>query len=100
MITGQDIKHYGELGSPQPDMVNKPPHYMLFPDMGIEARHVVEKLAEKVIKNKQFIPANPLFLSDYVQMMYYGMRFMEKNGTEDLKKMRWYLDKLIDAYEN
>jgi hypothetical protein len=31
--------------------------------------------------------------------MQYGMRFMEKNGVEDLKKMRWYLDKLIEAYD-
>jgi len=99
MLNEIDVKDYKEAGFTQPDMVNKPPHYMLFPEMGIEARHVVEKLAKKVLEHP--IPANhPLFLSDYVQMMYYGMRFMEKNGEEDLKKMRWYLDKLIQSYEN
>jgi hypothetical protein len=25
---------------------------------------------------------------------------MDKNGVEDLKKARWYLDKLIDSYES
>ena len=41
-----------------------------------------------------------MFVADYVQMMQYGMRFMDKNGKEDLEKMRWYLDKLIDEYEH
>jgi hypothetical protein len=41
----------------------------------------------------------PMFDADYTQMMQYLMRFMDKNGVEDLKKARWYLDKLIDAYD-
>jgi hypothetical protein len=28
------------------------------------------------------------------------MRFMDKNGVEDLKKAKWYLDKLIQAYDD
>jgi hypothetical protein len=40
-----------------------------------------------------------LFEADYVQMLQYVMRFMDKNGVEDLKKARWYLDKMIEAYE-
>jgi hypothetical protein len=39
-----------------------------------------------------------LFESDYVQLMQYLMRFMDKNGKEDLEKARWYLDKMISAY--
>jgi hypothetical protein len=77
------------------DPVEKPKHYMLFEEEGIEVRDVIERLVGKLPKT-----AKPLFSADYVQMMQYLMRFMDKNGVEDLKKARWYLDKLIDAYES
>ena len=80
------------------DPVSKPKHYMLFEDEGIEVRDVIEKLVEKVDEAR--MPYSPLFSADYVQMMQYLMRFMDKNGAEDLKKARWYLDKLIDSYES
>jgi hypothetical protein len=76
------------------DAVEKPKHYMLFEDLGIEVRDVIAKLASKL---KHF---SPMFIADYVQMMQYGMRFMDKNGLEDLKKQRWYLDKMIEDYEH
>ena len=89
------------------DPVEKPKHYMLFDaefvnataylKEGIEVRDVIEKLASKF--DYQGYPNDaPLFVADYVQMMQYLMRFMDKNGAEDLKKARWYLDKLIQAY--
>lgn len=82
------------------DVVNKPKHYMLFPEKGIEVRDVIEKLVAKMngtpIPNYRF---SPLFISDYVQMMQYLMRFMDKNGVEDLKKAEFYLKKLIEAYD-
>ena len=77
------------------NVVDKPKHYMLFEDQGIEVRDVIEKLVDKI----EWRPDSSLFIADYVQMMQYLMRFMDKNGQEDLKKARWYLDKLIDAYE-
>lgn len=76
------------------DPVEKPKHYMLFEEQGIEVRDVLKKLSTKL---KHF---SPMFIADYVQMMQYGMRFMDKNGLEDLKKARWYLDKMIDDYES
>lgn len=89
---------------PQYDVVSKPKHYMLFKydelykyEEGVEVRDVIEKLVNKIP------PAScdygGLFVADYVQLMQYLMRFMDKNGVEDLKKARWYLDKLIDAYD-
>lgn len=78
------------------DPVSKPKHYMLFEDEGIEVRDVIEKLVDKI----EWRPDSSLFIADYVQMMQYLMRFMDKNGVEDLKKARWYLDKLIDSYES
>jgi hypothetical protein len=82
------------------DTISKPKHYMLFEEEGIEVRDVLEELVNKMNKggdspNYRFAP---LFISDYVQLMQYLMRFMDKNGVEDLKKARWYLDKMISAY--
>ena len=83
------------------DTVSKPKHYMLFEDKGIEVRDVLEKLVNKVREGHAipFWKEAPLFEADYVQMLQYVMRFMDKNGSEDLKKARWYLDKMIEAYE-
>ena len=78
------------------DVVNKPSHYMLKP--GLEVRDVLECLVGKF--DYGVYPDNNLFVSDYVQMMQYGMRFMDKGGKQDLQKMRWYLDKLIEAYDD
>lgn len=81
---------------PQYNIVNKPKHYMLFEEEGIEVRDVIEKLVNKIPPTSR--DYGGLFVADYVQMMQYLMRFMDKNGVEDLKKARWYLDKLIQAY--
>lgn len=104
-VTKEDfwVSYKGAVPDPQYDVVEKPKHYMLFEDEGIEVRDVIEKLVTKVMghTSKEFaFKAAPLFEADYVQMMQYLMRFMDKNGVEDLKKARWYLDKLIDAYES
>jgi hypothetical protein len=87
---------------PQYNSVTKPKHYMLFEDKSIEVRDVLEKLVNKIREgqNVPFWKGVTMFESDYVQMMQYGMRFMEKNGVEDLKKMRVYLDKMIEAYDS
>lgn len=79
------------------DIVDKPKHYMLFEEEGIEVRDVIEKLVNKI--SPIVHTYGGLFVADYVQHMQYMMRFMDKNGVEDLKKARWYLDKMIDAYE-
>jgi hypothetical protein len=79
------------------DVVDKPKHYMLFEEEGIEVRDVIEKLVDKM--PTMYVTKNSMFVPDYVQMMQYLMRFMDKNGVEDLKKARWYLNQLIDAYE-
>lgn len=80
------------------DMVKKPKHYMLFPDKGIEVRHILEKLAEKCDMSPN-VPKGSFFVSDYVQAMQYGMRFMDKGGREDIAKMVWYLERCLEAYD-
>jgi hypothetical protein len=60
---------------------------------------VLRILVKRMHTSEKDVPLDfPLFESDYVQMMQYLMRFMDKNGKEDLEKGRWYLDKLIEAY--
>ena len=81
----------------QYDVVTKPKHYILMD--GLEVRDVLAALVDKIKSYNVDIPGNALFVSDYVQMMQYLMRFMNKNGKQDLEKAKWYLDKLIDAYE-
>lgn len=84
---------------PLEDAVKRPSHYMLKP--GLEVRDVLTILVNKIREGSQipFWKEAPMFESDYVQAMQYGMRFMDKGGKQDLEKMRWYLDKLIEAYE-
>jgi hypothetical protein len=79
------------------DVVNKPSHYMLLPN--IEVRDICAALVGKLQNTLPYPGNSTLFEADYVQMMQYLMRFMDKNGKEDLMKARWYLDKLIDAYD-
>ena len=93
------------------NVISKPKHYMLFDandvmaisvkHEGIEVRDVIAKLVQKLYMHSGAMfedKENPLFESDYVQLMQYLMRFMDKNGVEDLKKARWYLDKMIESY--
>ena len=80
------------------DTVEKPKHYMLFEEEGIEVRDVIQKLVNKFDEEAVHMFNSHMFIADYVQMMQYLMRFMDKNGVEDLKKARWYLDKLIVSY--
>lgn len=83
----------------QYDTVNKPKHYMLFPEYGIEVRDVMIALVKK-IEHSDVIPSDGMFISDYVQLMQYLMRFMDKNGFEDLEKSAWYLNKMIESIES
>ncbi len=80
------------------NVISKPKHYMLFQEEGIEVRDVISKLLDKLGDNPKGEFYSYQFAADYVQLMQYLMRFMDKNGVEDLKKARWYLDKMIEAY--
>jgi hypothetical protein len=88
----------GSNGMIQSDynVISKPKHYMLFEEQGIEVRDVIEKLTGKLELTS--MGHSYMFAADYVQLMQYLMRFMDKNGKEDLEKARWYLDKMIESY--
>lgn len=77
------------------DNVNKPKHYMLFPEHNIEVRDLCRRMAEKISDSGY----SAFFVSDYVQMLQYILRFQDKNGKEDLSKAEYYLKKLINDYD-
>jgi len=67
------------------DMVNSPPHYN---EAGIEC---IDAISAALGDGYEY----------YLQgnIMKYLWRYRYKNGTEDLKKASWYLDKLITEVE-
>lgn len=75
------------------DVINAPKHYMLMPEKGIEVRDLMQTLASELEQTAY----SAMFISDYIQMQQYLLRFYKKNGQQDLEKARWYLDKLISA---
>lgn len=76
----------------QHDPVNKPNHYMLFPEKDIEVRDLMEVLADQLDEECY----SGMLVSDYIQMMQYLLRWHRKNGIEDLEKSQWYLSRIIE----
>jgi len=70
------------------DNVNHPSHYIS--KKGIEAIDVIEAFTEGL---------NGIYATDTANVLKYIMRWPHKNGLEDLKKARWYLDHLISRVE-
>lgn len=66
------------------DMVNHPPHYQT--KSGLETIDVIEAFTEELSGIEAVCTAN---------VIKYICRWKNKNGIEDLKKARWYLEKLI-----
>lgn len=81
------------------DPVSKPKHYMLFPEHGIEVRDVIKALVRKMDYSKTY-HFDGVDAADYFQAMQYFMRFMEKNGKEDLEKGVWYINKMLEAWDD
>lgn len=70
------------------DMVNHPSHYMS--DKGIEVIDVIEAFTEDLVG---------IEATDTGNVIKYICRWNDKNGIEDLKKAKWYLDHLINYVE-
>ena len=79
--------------TPEQDMVNRPPHYQL--REGYEVYDLRQDLAKKAAEAN--VPHDKY--SDWDRALEYALRCWQKNGVEDLKKARWYLDKLIGKME-
>lgn len=72
----------------KPDNVNHPAHYIS--NNGIETIDVIEAFTEELKGMEAFCTAN---------VIKYISRWKKKNGVEDLKKARWYLNYLIDILD-
>lgn len=71
----------------KPDVVNHPKHYT-------SGKIEVIKIMEDQLTSEEY--------RGYIkgQVIKYITRERYKNGLEDLKKARWYLDRLIKKMEN
>ena len=72
--------------SAKSDMVNHPPHYN---KQGIEC---IDAISAALGDGMEY----------YLQgnIIKYLWRYRYKNGVEDLKKAKWYLDKMIEEKSN
>lgn len=64
-----------------------PDHYKRLPAEAIE---IIEAAIENAPSNQD------AFL--HGQVLKYVLRCWNKNGIEDLKKAKWYLDRLVDSF--
>lgn len=71
------------------DMVNHPAHYIS--ETGLETIDVIEAFTFD-LKGIEAV--------DTANVIKYICRWKNKNGLQDLKKARWYLDHLIKHIEN
>lgn len=78
------------------DPVNNPSHYQLLP--GVEVIDVLDALCNKLDKSESLVLTGAQ-KSYYAQMMGYLMRCMDKNGLQDMKKAKFYLDRIIKQQE-
>lgn len=72
------------------DVINKPNHYHK------NEIDVIGYLEKHFPKEGGFTVAEGFFIANVIK---YTSRHKEKNGLEDLKKARFYIDKLIEGYE-
>ena len=70
------------------DMVDHPPHYQS--ETGLEVIDVIEAFT---------FGLKGIEATDTGNILKYVCRWKGKNGLEDLKKARWYLNHLIDRVE-
>ena len=68
------------------DVVNKPVHYQ----GRVECIDAIEAATEGLAGIEAVCTAN---------VLKYAWRWKKKNGVQDLRKARWYLDRLISALE-
>ena len=71
------------------DNINSPNHYVS--DNGIEVFDVQEAFIHEL---------KGMSASYWCNVVKYILRFQRKNGVEDLKKAKYYLDKLIEEESN
>lgn len=77
-----------ETDIPVKDMVNHPPHYQS--KSGLEVIDVIDAFTSDLCGRECNYTSH---------ILRYTLRWKQKNGLEDLKKARWYLNRLIETLE-
>lgn len=72
----------------EPDMVNHPSHYIS--ESGIETIDVIDAFTSDLVGTEAVCTGN---------VIKYICRWKHKNGLQDLKKAKWYLEHLINHIE-
>ena len=80
-------KYISEARYPK-DMVNHPPHYQS--RSGMEVIDVIESFTDGLVG---------IEATDTGNIIKYICRWKGKNGLEDLKKAKWYIEHLINHVE-
>ena len=88
MQKGRKMAKSEKTISDNTDMVNHPPHYQSA--TGMEVIDVIESFTDGLNGIEAVCTAN---------VIKYICRWKSKNGLEDVRKARWYLDKLIATLE-
>jgi hypothetical protein len=83
----REIEAKHQQANKQSDAVNHPPHYN---QSGIECIDAIMAATGLDEGFEYYLQGN---------IMKYVWRYRYKNGVEDLKKARWYMDKLIEIEE-
>ena len=76
------------IGEKDFEVVNYPPHYIS--ETGIETIDVIDAFTFNLEGREAVYTGN---------IIKYICRWKKKNGLQDLKKARWYLERLIDYVE-
>ncbi len=79
------------------DNVNSPAHYQL--TEGFEVKHLMEILLDRIEVSDR-VHFSHFQSSCYKEAMQYLLRFMLKNGMEDIYKARVYLEEVIRVHED
>lgn len=74
-----------EVGSQKEDMVNHPPHYQS--KAGLEVIDVIAAFTDGL---------NGIEATDTGNILKYACRWKKKNGVQDLEKIVWYANHLIN----
>ena len=77
-----------QKSEPENDVVNHPSHYT---QGGIECIDCIKSATDGKVGIEALCVGNAI---------KYLFRYEEKNGIEDVKKARWYIDRLIKELEN
>lgn len=74
---------------PSDDVINRPQHYLFG---GMELIDIIDAL----LLDGGFTPFQGFYVATILQ---YIVRFPKKNGLQDLRKARFYLNRLIEVWE-